>query len=48
MLCLNYFFLPPIYTFTIADPRNWTALAAFFFITALTAGQLGLWIEATR
>jgi two-component system sensor histidine kinase KdpD len=22
MLCLNYFFLPPIYTFTIADPRR--------------------------
>ena len=44
MLCLNYFFLPPIYTFTIADPRNWIALAAFF-ITALTAGQLSAWIE---
>ncbi len=38
MLCLNYFFLPPIYTFTIADPKNWIALTAFF-ITALTAGQ---------
>ena len=44
MLCLNYFFLPPIYTFTIADPKNWIALAAFF-ITALTAGQLSAWIE---
>jgi PAS domain S-box-containing protein len=44
MLCLNYFFLPPIYTFTIADPRNWIALVAFF-ITALTAGQLSAWIE---
>src|ERR1019366_5805007 len=39
MLCLNFFFLPPIYTFTIADPKNWTALTAFF-IAALTAGQL--------
>ncbi len=27
-LCYNYFFLPPIYTFTIADPTN---IAAFFF-----------------
>lgn len=39
MLCLNYFFLPPIYEFTIEDPRNWIALAVFF-VTALTVGQL--------
>jgi two-component system, OmpR family, sensor histidine kinase KdpD len=24
MLCLNYYFLPPIYTFTIEDPKNWS------------------------
>ena len=23
----NFFFLPPLYTFTIADPQNWIALA---------------------
>jgi PAS domain S-box-containing protein len=39
MLCFNFFFLPPVYTFTIADPQNWIALTAFF-ITAITAGQL--------
>jgi sigma-B regulation protein RsbU (phosphoserine phosphatase) len=39
MLLLNYYFLPPIYTLTIEDPKNWVALGAFF-ITALTAGQL--------
>ena len=39
MLCFNFFFLPPLYTFTIADPQNWIALAAFL-ITAITAGQL--------
>ncbi|HEY7544190.1 MAG TPA: DUF4118 domain-containing protein, partial [Blastocatellia bacterium] len=39
MLCFNFFFLPPVYTFTIADPQNWVALGAFF-ITAITAGQL--------
>jgi PAS domain S-box-containing protein len=39
MLCFNFFFLPPIYTFTIADPQNWIALAAFL-VTAFTAGQL--------
>ena len=39
MLCFNFFFLPPIYTFTIADPQNWVALAAFL-VTAVTAGKL--------
>ena len=39
MLCFNFFFLPPIYTFTIADPQNWVALTAFL-VTAFTAGQL--------
>jgi two-component system sensor histidine kinase KdpD len=29
-LCYNFFFLPPIYTFTITDPTN---LAAFVFFT---------------
>lgn len=41
MLSFNYFFLPPIYTLTIADPRNWIALAAFF-ITASTVGHLSV------
>jgi PAS domain S-box-containing protein len=39
MLCFNFFFLPPLYTFTIADPQNWVALTAFF-ITAVIVGQL--------
>src|SRR5580765_5455192 len=39
MLCFNFFFLPPFHTFTIADPQNWIALAAFF-ITSLAVGQL--------
>ena len=39
VLCFNFFFLPPLYTFTIADPQNWIALAAFL-ITAVTVGQL--------
>jgi PAS domain S-box-containing protein len=38
VLCFNFFFLPPIGTFTIADPQNWVALAAFF-ITSITAGH---------
>jgi two-component system sensor histidine kinase KdpD len=39
VLCYNFFFLPPLHTFTIADPQNWIALTAFF-ITALAVGQL--------
>jgi len=35
----NFFFLPPLYTFTIADPQNWFALMAFL-VTALVAGRL--------
>jgi K+-sensing histidine kinase KdpD len=39
MLCFNFFFLPPLGTFTITGPDNWVALAAFL-LTAVTAGQL--------
>lgn len=35
----NYYFLPPIGTFTIADPQNWVALAAFL-VTAFMASKL--------
>ena len=38
-LAFNYFFLPPIGTFTIADPQNWIALFAFL-VTAVTASEL--------
>lgn len=37
--CFNYFFLPPVGTFTISDPQNWIALAAFL-VTAIIASQL--------
>src|SRR5579862_1347064 len=39
MLCLNFFFFPPIGAFTVADPQNWVALFAFL-ATSLTASQL--------
>jgi two-component system, OmpR family, sensor histidine kinase KdpD len=35
----NFFFLPPLFRFTIADPQNWIALLAFLF-TAVVASQL--------
>lgn len=40
MLCVNFFFLPPLYTLTIAAPDNVVALF-FFFATALIASNLG-------
>ena len=39
VLAFNYYFLPPIGRFTIADPQNWVALFAFL-ATAITASQL--------
>ena len=38
-LAYNFFFLPPVGTFTIADPQNWVALVTFL-LTALIASQL--------
>ena len=39
VLAYNFFFLPPIYTFTIADPENVVALF-FFAVVALIASDL--------
>lgn len=39
VLGFNYYFLPPVGAFTIADPQNWIALLTFL-VTAITAGQL--------
>lgn len=38
-LLFNFFFLPPILTFTIADPQNWIALFTFL-ATALITSRL--------
>ena len=38
-IAYNYFFLPPIGTFTISDPQNWLALFAFL-ATAIIASRL--------
>ena len=35
----NYFFLPPLFRFTIADPENWVALFTFL-ATAIIASEL--------
>src|SRR5262245_53788389 len=38
-LGFNFFFLPPLYTFTISDPRNVTALLVFL-VSGLLIGRL--------
>jgi two-component system sensor histidine kinase KdpD len=38
-LAFNYYFLPPIGTFTVSDPQNWIALCAFL-VTAGIASEL--------
>jgi len=37
MLLLNYFFLPPVGTFTISDPQNWVALVAFLIVAVIAS-----------
>ena len=39
MLAFNFFFLPPLYTFTLADSRNWFALLVFV-VTAVVVSEL--------
>jgi two-component system sensor histidine kinase KdpD len=39
MLAFNWFYLPPVHTFTLADRQNWFALAVYV-ATALTVGAL--------
>ena len=39
LLSINFFFLPPVGTFTVSDPQNWVALFVFL-VTAIIASQL--------
>jgi K+-sensing histidine kinase KdpD len=39
MLAFNFFFLPPLYTLTIQDDRNWFALLVFV-VTAIVVSEL--------
>lgn len=43
--CLNYFFIPPVLTWSIADPQNWVALATFE-AAALTVSRLSTRAQA--
>lgn len=40
VLCYNFFFIPPLYEFTVADPANVVALFFFMFV-AIAASALG-------
>lgn len=44
-LAFNYFFLPPVGTFTIADRHNWVALASFL-IVSIVASRLSASAQA--
>ena len=37
MFCINFFFLPPVGTLTIADPRNWVALFVFLAVSLVAS-----------
>lgn len=44
LTCLNYFFVPPVYAFNVADPQNWVALITFEF-TAFLVSRLSTQME---
>ena len=37
MLALNFFFLPPLGTLTVADPQNWVALLVFLAVAVIAS-----------
>ncbi len=37
MAAFNYFFLPPVNTFTISDPQNWVALLVFLAVSLVAS-----------
>jgi two-component system sensor histidine kinase KdpD len=41
VVTLNYFFIPPFHTLTVADPHNWVALGVFLAV-AVAVGELSL------
>ena len=47
-LLLNYYFVPPLHTFTIADPNNALALGVFVVVAALVSSVVDLAARRTR
>lgn len=48
MLAFNYFFLPPVGTWTITDPQNWVALFAFLAVSLVASNLSDRARERTR
>jgi two-component system sensor histidine kinase KdpD len=48
VLCFNFFFLPPVGTFTIADPQNWVALFAFLAVSLVASNLSAVARARTR
>ncbi|MEU9154975.1 ATP-binding protein [Streptomyces sp. NPDC048417] len=47
-LLLNWYFTPPVHTWTIADPENVVAIAVFFAVAVSVASVVGLAARRTR
>jgi len=48
VLCLNFFFMPPVGTFTIADPQNWVALFVFLAVSVVASNLSSVARERAR
>ncbi len=48
MLCFNFFFLPPVGHWTIADPHNWVALVAFLAVSLVASNLSSIARVRTR
>src|SRR5436190_21324013 len=47
VLCFNFFFLPPVGRFTIADPQNWVALLVFLAVSLVASNLSSVARERT-
>jgi two-component system, OmpR family, sensor histidine kinase KdpD len=47
-LLINYYFSPPLYSFTIADPNNIVALVVFFIVAAAVSSVVDVAARRTR
>jgi two-component system sensor histidine kinase KdpD len=48
MLAFNFFFLPPVGAFVIADPHNWIALFAFLVVSLVASNLSSVARDRTR
>jgi two-component system sensor histidine kinase KdpD len=48
MLAFNFFFLPPVGAFVIADPQNWIALLAFLVVSLVASNLSAVARDRTR